>query len=359
MIYWARGELLKPRVLFYKLLFKAVRCVLRVTTYIRCPQLFADPTALVSKLWPSLELDDPSRPVGAPLDSIRLLVIIPFRNKWYLTRQALDALVAQERMGFAITVALVDNGSDAETVTHLKQWLSAQSPIPSLQFESLRYEIPFNFSRLNNLAFQQLGGKDSFDTVLLLNNDVVMDNRNTLRIFASTAQAAQRQGLALGAVGCTLLYAQGTVQHAFVAPGVVLVGAHPLKGIRFSSSYAWFQGVHTVPAVTGALLWMSAKVFHEVGGFDEQLPTAYQDVDLCLAAIRAGYQNVTIASLTAVHHESATRKEHPSLDEAEHMYDKWGRDLIHHPQVPPALSRWSESPVLSCGEPAFPWRWLF
>ena len=332
----------------------------------RCPQLFADPTALVSKLWPPVDLSlslPPAAALGAPIAPpaapLRLLVIIPFRNKWYLTRQALDALVAQERAGFGITVALVDNGSDAETVAELKQWLAAQSPSPTLRFESLRYEIPFNFSRLNNLPFQQLGGKDAFDHVLLLNNDVVMDNRNTLQVFAATSRAAQRKGLALGAVGCTLLYAQGTVQHSFVAPGVVLVGAHPLKGIRFSSNYQWFQGVHVVPAVTGALLWMSAKVFHDVGGLDEQLPTAYQDVDLCLAAIRAGYQNITIASLTAVHHESATRKEHPSLDEAEHMYEKWGRDLIHHPQVPNALSRWSESPVLSFGEPAFPWRGLF
>ncbi len=318
------------------------------------------------KLWPSLDLDSPLRPIAAaqselsaPPNPIRLLVVIPFRNKWYLTRQALDALVAQERARFAITVALVDNGSDTETVIELKQWLAAQRPNPNMHFESLRYEIPFNFSRLNNLAFQQLGGKDSFDTVLLLNNDVVMDNRNTLQVFASTAQAAQRKGLALGAVGCTLLYAQGTVQHSFLAPGVVLVGAHPLKGIPFNTSYEWFQSAHVVPAVTGALLWMSARVFQEVGGLDEQLPTAYQDVDLCLGAIRAGYHNITIANLTAVHHESATRNELPSLEEAEYIYGKWGSGLTHHPQVPASLSRWSESPVLSLGEPAFPWRFLF
>jgi GT2 family glycosyltransferase len=356
-------------VLVRKVLLRMYRLVLRAATVLRCPAVLRDPTALVCRLWPPqawpVDPDpdpecDAERSSGSSAGShrapTRLLVIVPFRDKWPLTQAALDSLVAQRGHGLSIEVALVDNGSAAETMAHLSQWLERHGAPATMSFRLLRFDIPFNFSKLNNLAYAACTTERRPDYLLLLNNDVVLTDGSTLRRFLLRSRAL---GPRMGAMGCTLLYRDGRVQHSFVAPGVVLVGAHPLKRVPFKPHYAWFQGTQRVPAITGALFWLPAGVFAQVGGFDEDLPTAYQDVDLCLKITTAGYQIFCIADLTAIHDESATRTALPSLEEADHIYRKWGPALTAHPEVPRELSRWSEHPTLRLAESEFPWRWLY
>ena len=52
---------------------------------------------------------------------------------------------------------------------------------------------------------------------------------------------------------------------------------------------------------------MRPSVFHEVGGFEERLRVAFNDVDLCLRVRQAGYRVVYTPYATLYHHESATR----------------------------------------------------
>lgn len=351
-------------VLICKVLLRAYRLLLRVTTLVRCPLLLRDPTALVAKLWPpqawpadpDVASNGPSSPGLQAAAPARLLVIVPFKDKWSLTEAALESLVRQSDHGLTIEVALVDNGSGPGTVAQVAQWLERRGGVSGFTFRQLRYDIPFNFSRLNNAAFEACAADQQPDYLLLLNNDVVLTDPQTLRRLVLRTKAL---GPRVGALGCTLLYRDGRVQHSFVAPGVVLVGAHPLKGLPYKAEYRWFRATHRVPAITGALMWIPTPVFEAVGGFDEDLPTAYQDVDLCLKISAAGYQIFTIGDLIATHDESATRKILPSQQEAEHMYRKWGHTLTAHPMVPQKLSRWSEHPTLRLLEAEFPWRWLY
>jgi GT2 family glycosyltransferase len=60
-------------------------------------------------------------------------------------------------------------------------------------------------------------------------------------------------------------------------------------------------------AVTGALMAVPAKLFEEVGGFDEGLAVGFNDVDLCLRIGERGYQSCYVGTVVAVHHESISR----------------------------------------------------
>ena len=62
-----------------------------------------------------------------------------------------------------------------------------------------------------------------------------------------------------------------------------------------------------VSAVTGAVLMVRRAVFEEVGGFDERIAVALDDVDLCLRIRERGYRIVYTPEATLIHHEGATR----------------------------------------------------
>jgi GT2 family glycosyltransferase len=60
-------------------------------------------------------------------------------------------------------------------------------------------------------------------------------------------------------------------------------------------------------AVTGACLMISREAFESVGGFNEEFPIAYNDVELCLKLLVNGYHNVFSPSIKLLHHESVSR----------------------------------------------------
>ena len=63
-------------------------------------------------------------------------------------------------------------------------------------------------------------------------------------------------------------------------------------------------------------MMLRKAVFHEVGGFDENLTVAFGDIDLCLRLREKGYTVVYTPHATLYHLESSTREKlHPMEDE--------------------------------------------
>src|SRR3546814_15247948 len=52
---------------------------------------------------------------------------------------------------------------------------------------------------------------------------------------------------------------------------------------------------------------MRASVYHEVGGLDEGLRVAFNDIDLCLRIREMGYRNLWTPFAELYHYASATR----------------------------------------------------
>jgi GT2 family glycosyltransferase len=91
-------------------------------------------------------------------------------------------------------------------------------------------------------------------------------------------------------------------------------------------------------------LLVRREVYEQVGGLDEQLAVAFNDIDFCLRVRAAGYRNVWTPYAEMVHHESASRGDDsgPKLArfaaEIAYMQRRWGAQLHADPAYNPNLS---------------------
>jgi GT2 family glycosyltransferase len=101
--------------------------------------------------------------------------------------------------------------------------------------------------------------------------------------------------------------------------------------------------------VTGACLMIRKEVYQEVGGFDEdELPTSFNDVDLCLRLRKAGYRIIYTPLARLYHQESASRNFHNEDRYIQIMQERWGPalrcdpfwnpNLPHAPNPPPGFA---------------------
>ncbi|NNC24682.1 glycosyltransferase family 2 protein, partial [Salinisphaera sp. USBA-960] len=92
-------------------------------------------------------------------------------------------------------------------------------------------------------------------------------------------------------------------------------------------------------------LALRRALFAEIGGMDETLAVAFNDVDLCLRLHARGYRNVWTPHAELYHHESASRgpedtseKRSRFFDEVAIMRRRWGDFLLNDPAYNPNLS---------------------
>jgi GT2 family glycosyltransferase len=282
------------------------------------------------------------------LQECQIDIFIPFRDKWELTAQCLNSLLQQDTPKTHITVHLIDNGSSPATQAKVNDWLTQNRS--QTTFVKHWIDEPFNFSKLCNRALTISADVNRY--FLFLNNDVVLSDPQTLSQSALFFQ----QNPDCGALGITLLFDNHTIQHLFAAPGVKIIAAHPFKGKTPDILKEWNRRARKVPAITGAYLMTRSDCFHKVAGFDENLPTAGQDIDLCLKLQQQGWGNWVLPKIQATHLESASRKNSPiNKIEVDYIYDKWQEMLVKHPEYPAYISRWSEQPVRKLLEGRYPY----
>ena len=194
-------------------------------------------------------------------------------------------------------IIIVENGStQADTFEYYKQ-LSAH---PNIHIAE--YTKPFNYSAVNNFGVSKAKG----EYILLLNNDTEIITPQWMEELLMYAQRPD-----VGAVGAKLYYADDTIQHA----GIVLgLGAHGIAGhshYNLPKSNLGYMGklyyAQNVSAVTGACMMVRRTLFEEVGGLDESLRIAFNDVDLCLKLREKGYLIVFTPYAELYHYESKTR----------------------------------------------------
>jgi GT2 family glycosyltransferase len=217
----------------------------------------------------------------------------------------------------------------------------------------LRDDQPFNYSRLNNRAAREV----ATPIIGLLNDDIEVVDGDWLREMVSQAC---RPGI--GAVGARLWYPHGALQHGGLVLGLGGVAGTAHKGLSRGERGYMDRGVlqQSFSAVTGACLIIRKSIFEEVGGLDETLAVAFNDVDFCLRVRSRGYRNVWTPYAELVHHESATRgledtpaKRKRFLSEAIIMRKRWGHALLSDPAYNPNLTLDREDFGLSSLQPGF------
>jgi GT2 family glycosyltransferase len=138
--------------------------------------------------------------------------------------------------------------------------------------------------------------------VIVLNSDV----EARAGWLAGLQYAASREE-ETGIVGGKLLYPDGRIQFAGTVRNL---GAPEWFDHRYRfKPEGWGPAAMPGPvlAVTGACMYVKRKVIERIGLLDERYPMAYEDVDWCLRAWRAGFGVMYFPAASLIHHESVTR----------------------------------------------------
>ena len=221
-------------------------------------------------------------------------VVIPSKDNPTLLENCLTTLYDSCPGSIVLEVVVVDNGSS----------LANKERIEGLREKfGFIYEytpMEFNFARMCNIG----AGLGSGEYILFLNDDVSFTEPYTLENMLMQASFTFT-----GAVGAKLLYPGiKKIQHA----GVVNNRIGPVHKLQFADDnrsyyYGFNRSVRNVLAVTGACLMVRRKVFENVGGMNESLRVAFNDVDLCFKLSESGYFNVCCNNISLEHAESVSR----------------------------------------------------
>ncbi|MGE5314730.1 MAG: FkbM family methyltransferase [Acidobacteriota bacterium] len=236
---------------------------------------------------------------AAQMPSPFVSIVIPVFNNVELTRACIEAIFRTTEAGL-FELIIVDNASTDGTKAYL-QSLRQTRPCVTV----IENEANLGFSKANNQGARLASGR----YVLFLNNDTEPQEgwlESMLAVYEEVPEA--------GIVGAKLLYPNGTIQHAGIeflrletpvelgAFGMIdAVPDHPFRNAPSSLPEANIR--RSLDMVTGACLLIEARLFAELGGFDDAYKNGCEDIDLCLKARRLGRAVVYEPKAVVTHHE--------------------------------------------------------
>jgi O-antigen biosynthesis protein len=276
-------------------------------------------------------------------DSLQVSIIIPFRDKVDLLEKCIVNILTKTDYKNYEIILINNRSKEKDTLAFLEKIADH----PAIRIYS--YDHDFNFSAINNFAVAQ----SAADYLVFLNNDTEVIAPEWL-----TAMMEHMTRKEVGAVGAKLIYYDGTIQHAGVIMGITQICGHAFR--RFPADHPGYFGqlqvVRNCSAVTGACMLVRKEIFQAVGGFDaDHLPVGYNDIDLCLKMLHAGYLIVWTPYALLYHREYSSRgddrdvqdktREHYQrvIDELAFIEHKWACYIEHDPYYNPNLTRLFEN----------------
>lgn len=271
---------------------------------------------------------------GNPLVSI----IIPNKDHVDMLDKCLRSIQKSSYRNYEVII--VENNSVEEaTFDYYKK-------IASDRIRVVYWEGIFNYSAINNFGAKAAQG----EYLLLLNNDVEVITENWLEELLSNCQRPD-----VGIVGAKLYYPDDTVQHAGIIIGIGGVAGNVFVGLprKFTGYFHKASIQQDLSAVTAACMMVKRSVYEEMGGLEEKLQVAFNDVDFCLRVRKAGYLVVFDPYVELYHYESKTRGAENTKEkvrrfqtEIEYMRSHWldllkKGDPMYNPNL--TLTKWDYS----------------
>lgn len=224
----------------------------------------------------------------------KVSIIIPTRDAAKMTQKCLESVFNKTLYDNYEVILVNNNSGDPKTFEMFDEFKEKYD-----NFRVIDANFEFNYAKINNIAV----AKSDAEYVVLLNNDIEVITPDWLTLMLGYAEQGH-----IGAVGAKLVYDDDTVQHGGVILGLG-VASHAFVG-EYKDNIVW-GGRLSVPcnysAVTAACLMVSRFKWDEVGGLEEKLKVAYNDVDFCLKLLEKGYYNVFVPMAELYHYESKSR----------------------------------------------------
>lgn len=252
---------------------------------------------------------------GDPLISI----IIPNKDHVDILKKCLMSIFERSTYENFEIIIVENNSVEKETFNFYEfiQRMNDKIKVVTWQGEG------FNYSSLNNFGTKYAKG----EYLILLNNDIEVITPDWIERMLGTCQRKD-----VGIVGAKLLYPDHTIQHCGIILNLGGTAGHMFKNMS-SNNPGYFNRAmiqQDVTAVTAACMMVKQYVYEKVGGLEEKLAVAFNDVDFCLKVREQGYLIVLDPNVNLYHYESKTRGEEDSLakyqrfvKETEFLKDKW------------------------------------
>ncbi len=228
-------------------------------------------------------------------------------------------------------IVVVDNSRDAA----VKELVHSLEPgRVAVEYRDAR-SVPFSCSLLYNL------GAEGIESPLLvfLNDDIGVIGDEWL-----TAMVEHGQRDEVGVVGARLLFADGKIQHAGLVMGLGDGAGNAFQGAdpAGDTDLRLTDVIRNTSSVTGACMLIRKAVFQQLGGFEDQVPSTFLDIDLCLKALEHGYLVVYTPYAELYHYEGSTKtaaQSRAAVRELAYMQERWKSYIEDDPYYNPNLTR--------------------
>ncbi|MCI5858464.1 MAG: glycosyltransferase family 2 protein [Blautia sp.] len=265
---------------------------------------------------------------GNPMVSI----VIPNKDEKETLKKCLESIWKKTSYP-NYEIILVENNSTTQEIRDYYKELDGKKRVRVVYWDK-----EFNYSAINNFGISYAKG----EYILCLNNDITVISPDWLEELLANCQRPE-----VGIVGARLYYPDNTIQHAGIVLGMGGCAGSLFVGLaRSRGGYLHKAALQQdLSAVTAACFMVKKEVFEKVGGFEEKLAVAFNDVDFCLKVRHAGYLVVYDPYAELYHHESKTRgyenteaKKRRFQEEIEYMRCHWMPDILRDPYYNENLS---------------------
>lgn len=226
-------------------------------------------------------------------------------------------------------VVVENNSTQKETFAYYER---IQKEFP--QVRVVNWEREFNFSAINNFGVAHARG----NYLLFLNNDTEPIAENFIEEMLGFCQREE-----VGAVGARLLYQDDTIQHGGVVIGFGGIAGHTFIGLHKAENSYFHRAMcaQDYSAVTAACMMSKRSVFEQAGGFSEDFPVAFNDIDFCMKVRSLGKLVVYAPYALLYHYESKSR----GLEDTPEKVARFNREVAKF------AKKWPD--ILEAGDPYY------
>lgn len=213
------------------------------------------------------------------------------------------------------------------------EWASVPRPYTLRRIETPRGpDEPFNYAAKMNRLWREA----ATEQIVFMNDDIRLGAPSWLRALQTFALDR-----GVGGVGARLLFTDGSLQHAGIAPhGTGAAHAWLYRTRERGTFHDWALVHREWSMLTGAVFATRRSVMEEVGGFDEVFTVEFNDTDLCLRLRALGYRIVYTAHAEMTHAEKMSRGDAlPSGETIARFLGRWSGWLEDDPAWHPLLRR--------------------
>ena len=249
--------------------------------------------------------------IGSPMVSI----LIPNKDQLQTLKKCLKSIWEKTEYTNYEILIIENNSTEKETFEFYKK-IDGRHHVRVLYWDK-----EFNYSSINNFGAAQAKG----EYLLLMNNDTEVITKGWMKELLSHCQRTE-----VGMVGAKLYFPDNTIQSAGTIIGMGGMADHAFVNMdRKKSGYMHRASIQVdMSGVTAACAMVKRSVYEEVHGLEEKLTVAFNDVDLGLKIVTAGYLIVFDPYAELYHYESKSRgvndeKKERHAREVKYTQEKW------------------------------------